>query len=52
MKPETRGIHSSTIQLNVSAFGGIGGAFMGYLRGVRGVLRGVQGVFCFRKGSG
>ena len=29
-----RGLHSSTSQLNVSAFCGIGGAFGGYLGGV------------------
>jgi len=32
--PAFRGLHSSTSQLNVSVFCGIGGAFTGYLRGV------------------
>jgi len=31
-----RGLHSSTIQLNVSAFCELGGAFMDCVRGVRG----------------
>ena len=29
--PHVRGLHSSTVQLNVSDFRGIGGAFRGYL---------------------
>ena len=40
-----RGLHSSTIQLNLSGSYGIGGAFRGGLGGVWGcVLRGYQGV--------
>jgi hypothetical protein len=38
--PLARGIHSSTFRLNVSAFCGIGGAFMGCLEGVKGVFWG------------
>jgi len=34
--PTARGLHSSTIQLNVSAFCRIGGALMGRLGGIRG----------------
>jgi len=34
--PVTRGLHSSTFQLNLSAFCGIGGAFRGCLRGCMG----------------
>ena len=32
-QPPLRGLHSSTFQLNLSAFRGIGGAFRGYLEG-------------------
>ena len=32
--PRARGLHSSTLQLNVSAFCGIGGALTGWLGGV------------------
>jgi hypothetical protein len=35
-RPRGRGLHSSTIQLNVSAFCGIGGACMGHSGGVSG----------------
>ena len=34
--PHTRGLHSSTFRLNVSAFSGIGGAFRGCIEGVWG----------------
>jgi len=43
-----RGLHSSTPQLNLSTFYGIGGARRGCVARVKGVLRGskvVQGVF-------
>jgi len=39
-----RGLHSSTSQLNVSAFCGIGGAFRGCLSGVEGVFVGGEEV--------
>jgi hypothetical protein len=39
-----RGLHSSTSQLNLSAFYGRGGARRGCVARVRGVLGGVQGV--------
>jgi len=38
------GLHSSTFQLNVSAFGEIGGVFRGYLQGDYGVSGGIR---CF-----
>ena len=41
--PESRGLHSSTFQLNLSAFHVIGGAFRGYLEGAKGVLGGSRG---------
>jgi hypothetical protein len=41
-----RGLHSFTLQLNVSAFYGIGDAFMGYLGGVYEVPGGVR--WCVR----
>jgi hypothetical protein len=48
--PATRGLHSSTIRLNVSAFCGIGGAlqgFYGVFRRCQGVRRGrLAGGFC------
>ena len=56
--PATRGLHSFTFQLNVSAFYGIRGVFRGCegcledVRGYWGVLGGVSGAFCFRNGSG
>jgi len=53
--PPPRGLHSSTFQLNVRTFYGIGGAFRGYLGGVyevSGVSGGVRGCSCFRNGSG
>jgi len=53
--PQARGLHSLVhVQLNVSAFNGIGAIFRGYLlvfRGCQGVVGGVQGVFCVRNGS-
>jgi hypothetical protein len=48
MPPCSRGLHSSTIQLNLSAFHGIGGArrdFVARVKGVLGGVYGVQGVF-------
>jgi len=42
--PHTRGLHSSTLQLNFSALYGIGGARRGSVARVKGVLRGVYGV--------
>jgi hypothetical protein len=39
-----RGLHSSTFQLNVSAFCGIGCAFRGCVRGVQGVSMRCSGV--------
>jgi hypothetical protein len=38
---ETRGLHSSTFQLNLSASYGIGGALRGCVARVRGLLEGV-----------
>jgi hypothetical protein len=38
-----RGLHSSTFQLSLSAFCGIGGAFRGCLGGVQGVSGGIRG---------
>ena len=38
-----RGLHSSTLSLNLSAFCGIGGACRGCLAGVQGVLGGIRG---------
>jgi hypothetical protein len=43
--PGNRGLHSSTSQLNVSAFRGIGGAFRGYVEGDEGFLGGIRGVW-------
>jgi len=40
--PATRGLHSFTFHLNVSAFHGIWGAFRGCLRGVYQVSGGVR----------
>jgi hypothetical protein len=40
----SRALHSSTSQLNLSAFYGIGGARRGCVAHVKGVLKGVQGV--------
>jgi len=42
--PGARGLHSSTFQLNLSAFYGTGGPRRGYVARVKGVLGGVQGV--------
>jgi len=42
--PSTRGLHSSTFQLNLSASCGIGGACRRCLQGVQGVSRVIQGV--------
>ena len=39
--PKTRGLHSFTSQLNLSAVYGIGGACRGYVARVKGVLGGV-----------
>jgi len=39
-RPLGRGLHSSTFQLDVSAFCGIGGAIRGCSEGVQEVLRG------------
>ena len=57
--PHARGLHSSTIQLNVSALRGIRGALrdcLGVILWVfgmcRGMLGGVKGVFHVRHGSG
>ena len=50
--PSSRGLHSSTFQLNVNAFCGTGGVLMGLFLGLLGVFGGVQGVFCVRNGSG
>jgi hypothetical protein len=36
-RPSIRGLHSFTFQLNVSAFCGVGGAYRGYIGGVKGV---------------
>ena len=44
-----RGLHSSTFQLNLSAFSGIGGAFRGCLRGVQGVVKGYSGLILCQK---
>ena len=38
-----RGLHSSTSQLNLSAFRGIGGALRGCVRGVQEVSGGIRG---------
>ena len=43
--PNSRGSHSSTFRLNVSALCGIGGAFGKCVGGVQGVLGGSYGVF-------
>ena len=57
--PGIRGLHSFTVQLNVSAFCGIGGIVGDYLGGVyevrtrcRRVLGGVGGILCVRNGFG
>jgi hypothetical protein len=53
--PVGRGVHSFTFQFNVNAFCGIGGAFLGCLRGLQWVLggtRGGEGRYGFRSGSG
>jgi len=42
--PSTRGLHSSTFQLNLSALYGIGGARRGCVARVKGIVGGVQGV--------
>ena len=42
--PRSRGLHSSTFRLNVSAFCGIGVASRGCLGGVQKVLGGGRGV--------
>ena len=42
--PTGRGLHSSTFQLNLSVFYGIGGACRGYLARIKGVF-GVCGCF-------
>ena len=42
-KQSGRGLHSSTFQLNLSAFGGIGGAYWGCLGVVCEVLGGIRG---------
>jgi hypothetical protein len=39
--PATRGLHSFTFQINVSAFCGIGGVYRVCLRGAQGVQGGV-----------
>ena len=44
-RPDTRGLHSSTFRLNVSAFCGIGGAFWDCLGAAYGVLRGIGGYY-------
>ena len=48
-----RGLHSSTSQLNVSAFYGIGGAFRGCLVGVEEELWGIRGclgyILCWKQ---
>jgi len=41
--PVFRGLHSSTLWLNVSAFCRIGGAFRSCLGGVQEVLQGIRG---------
>jgi len=49
-----RGSHSSTLQLNLSAFRVTGGAVRGCFGGVLGVVEGIRGVFvcfCVRHGS-
>jgi hypothetical protein len=43
--PCIRGLHSSTIQLNLSALYGLGGARRGCVARVKVVLGGVQGVY-------
>ena len=40
--PPTRGLHSSTVRLNLSAFCGLGVALRGCLRGVYGVLGAIR----------
>jgi len=45
MSPTTRGLHSLTSQLNLSAFYGMGGARRGCIARIKGVLGVVQGVF-------
>ena len=42
--PTGRGLHSSTLQLNLSAFSVTGGAVRGWFGGVLGVVKGVMGV--------
>jgi hypothetical protein len=45
-----RGLHSSTLQLNVSAYYGIGGQLRGYSGGVYVVCQGVcGGVLCQKR---
>ena len=43
MLPVGRGLHSSTLHLNFSAFCGSGGAFRGCLWGAWGVISGMRG---------
>ena len=47
--PCGRGLHSSTIQLNVSDFCGIGVAFMGYLGGVARYYGGSGCILCQKR---
>jgi hypothetical protein len=46
-----RGLHSFTVQLDLSASSGIGGACRGRLGVVQGMLGDVYGVFCVGNGS-
>ena len=46
-----RGLHSSTLQLNLSAFYVTGGTVRGCFRGWYGVLRVFRVCFCVRNGS-
>ena len=53
--PSSRGLHSFTFHLNVSAVNGIGAArrdMMGVIRGNRGVIRVCRVCFWVRNGSG
>jgi len=46
-----RGLHSSTLQLNLSAFCVTGAALRGCFGDVKGVVGGIRVCFCVRNGS-